>query len=439
MEVRALVEPRGAGSLRYTRTRRLEQDYALHDKVLGSGFSGNVFLASGRGDGRRYAVKSLRKVGLSSRRREDLKNEAELYLTLDHPHVARLQMVYETNDALHLVMEHLEGGELYDRLDQAKWYSEERAADTAYQMLLAVGYLHRRHVAHRDLKLENFLYERTGTDHLKLIDFGFARFWDSGTVMSQACGSKHYVAPEVLLHSYTVQADMWSIGVIVYMMLTGSPCFYGTDTEILRKIKECKPHFSSYFQCLSAHAQAFVQELLVFDPQKRLTASRALAHPWIQGRHQSADERIDLSIVKSLRDFSRASHFRRMVLSKMAWSLSTEDQAALRRQFLLMDTQKRGTITLRDLPSALGENFHIGNNKANDLFGGLNPETCEEIEYTEFLAATLLGRLQAHEEVRFKTFAHFDSRGGITDFDEFIAYFQKTEALGCLKNGRSKA
>merc|ERR1712110_469474 len=101
------------------------------------------------------------------------KNEAELYLTLDHPHITHLEMIYEDQDMLHLVMEHMAGGEVYDRLAACKKYTEEKAANTIHQMLLAVAYLHSRNIAHRDLKLENFLYERPDAEHLKLIDFGF--------------------------------------------------------------------------------------------------------------------------------------------------------------------------------------------------------------------------------------------------------------------------
>merc|ERR1719482_1498558 len=135
-------------------------------------------------------------------------------------------------------------------------------------MLLAVGYLHAHSVAHRDLKLENFLYESKDNEHLKLIDFGFAKFWQRGSKkMEQACGSVHYVAPEVLAHAYTLKADCWSLGIIVYMLLTGSPPFHGTDDEVLRKIKQCKPHWSSRFGKLSSPAQDFVKKLIVLDPK----------------------------------------------------------------------------------------------------------------------------------------------------------------------------
>mmetsp|Transcript_81917 Transcript_81917/g.258446 ORF Transcript_81917/g.258446 Transcript_81917/m.258446 type:complete len:601 (-) Transcript_81917:78-1880(-) len=446
---------------RYTCSRRLEEDYEIESKVLGSGMSGPVLLATSKRDGRKYAVKSFKKKGLSVKTRAELQNEVEVYLTLDHPHVAKLEMVFETEGVLHLVMEYMAGGELYDRLAARRQYSEEAAAETAYQILLAVAYLHAHKVAHRDLKLENFLYESKDSEVVKLIDFGFAKFWDPSTTMTQSCGSLHYVAPEVLAHSYTTQADMWSVGVLVYMLLTGVPLFHGTDDEILRSIKACRPHFSSRFSQLSHWAQDFVRSLLVKDTSLRLTASNALEHPWIKGRESRKLTRIDTTILRSLQNFAHASHFRRAVLSMMAWSLSAEDLAELREQFLLLDTQKRGTITHRELKQILEERFCIGCNEAQALFQSLDTDNNQEIEYTEFLAAALMGRIKAHEDVLRKTFSRLDcnqtglistqdlrsilgdafesadfedmirevdtSGDGKIDYDEFIAFIHKEE------------
>jgi len=449
---------------RYTNSRKLEQDYVIESKVLGSGMSGPVLLATSKRDGRKYAVKSFKKKGLSLKTRGELQNEVEVYLTLDHPHVAKLDMVFETDEVLHLVMEYMEGGELYDRLAARRQYSEEAAAETAYQILLAVAYLHAHQIAHRDLKLENFLYEKRDSDHLKLIDFGFAKFWDPNTTMSQSCGSLHYVAPEVLAHSYTTQADMWSVGVLVYMLLTGVPLFHGTDDEILRNIKACKPRYSSRFYKLSQEAQAFVRSLLVKDTNTRLSASSALEHAWIKGRGQGKVTKIDADILRNLRSFAHASHFRRAVLSMMAWSLSADDIAELREQFLLLDTQKNGTITHRELKQVLEERFCISNDEAQALFESMDTDNNQQIEYTEFLAAAFIGRVKAHEDVLRKTFARFDrhqtghisiqdlrmilgdafestdfedmmrevdtSGDGKIDYDEFIAFVLKQEDGG---------
>lgn len=446
---------------RYTCDRLIEEDYEIEPKVVGSGMSGPVCLATCRADGSKKAVKSFKKKGLSAKRRAELKNEVEIYLSLDHPHIARLERVFETEEELHLVMEFMAGGELYDRLAARKQYSEEDAAETTYQMLLAVAYLHAHQIAHRDLKLENFLYEDKETNHLRLIDFGFAKFWERSTKMSQACGSVHYVAPEVLTRAYTEKADMWSLGVIVYMLLTGSPPFHGTDSEVLKKIKAGTPHWSTRFKRLTEGAQSFVKALLVVDPAMRLSADQAIEADWVKSRNKPSEHVIDSDTLRSLRNFAHASSFRRAVLSMMAWSLSTEERAELRLQFLSLDKEAKGTITHTELKQILEDNFHVDSHEAEQLFKSLDTDNDNEIAYSEFLAAALQGRVRVHEDLLRRTFAKFDSEGrnkisptdlasilgdnfdgadmdelireadtdrdGMVDYDEFLAYFHKQD------------
>eukprot|EP00931_Biecheleriopsis_adriatica_P103609 TRINITY_DN78417_c0_g1_i1.p1 TRINITY_DN78417_c0_g1~~TRINITY_DN78417_c0_g1_i1.p1 ORF type:complete len:709 (-),score=166.60 TRINITY_DN78417_c0_g1_i1:55-2127(-) len=463
VEVDQVLARRGNKALitgRYTTSRLLEQDYDFDGKIVGSGMSGPVRLATGK-DGRKYAIKSFKKNGLSARKRAELKSEAEVYLTLDHPHVAKLEIIYETDEEVHLVMEYMAGGELYKRLSCQKRYSEEAAARCIRQVLLAVAYLHAHQVVHRDLKLENFLYDSEDSDHLKLIDFGFAKFFDRDAKMSQACGSLHYVAPEVLEHAYTEKADMWSCGVIAYMLLTGAPPFFGTDEEVLNKIKAGTPHWSQRFRALSPQAQSFVQVMLVADVNKRLSAREALDHPFVCSS-SAKETMLDADTLKSLRKFAHASAFRRAVLSMMAWSLSNQDRDLLREQFLILDREKRGTITHRELKQVLEENFHVDSAEAEALFSSLDTDSDDEIEYSEFLAAALIGRIHVHGDLLRKTFSRFDtsetgtitaddlrsvlgqhfdgaemeeliqeadtSGNGRIDYDEFLAYFYRSEA-----------
>ncbi|CAK0813213.1 unnamed protein product [Prorocentrum cordatum] len=478
VDAAAVAERRGNLPVqgRYSSSRRIEQDFVIDSRVVGSGMNGPVQMATsrdpvtGRGGNIKYAVKSFKKRGMSAKKRAELQSEVEIYICLDHPHVARLEMVYETDEELHLVMEFMAGGELYDRLSERKQYTEEAAADTTRQMLLAVAYLHAQSVVHRDLNAAaDFLYERKDTDHLKLIDFGFAKHWDRGTRMSQACGSVHYVAPEVLKHSYTEKADVWSLGVIVYMLLTGSPPFHGGDDEVLKKIKSGQPHFSSRFRRLSEPARSFVENMLVYDPVKRMSAHDALGHAWMACRSQK-ETVIDPDILKSLRDYSHASSFRRCVLSMMAWSLTREDRLHLRDQFLRLDTENTGTLTHGQMKAVLQETFHIESSEAEVLFASLDTDHDNKIAYSEFLAAGMTGHVKIQEDVLWKTFQRFaretgqDKQGVITaaclrevlgpsfdgarlsdediedlireadttgdgtvDYDEFLAYFHRAE------------
>lgn len=420
----SLVERKGHIPVlsRYTTSRKIEDDYTIKSQVLGTGASGPVKLATDS-DGVMYAVKSFKILSLSERKRTELKREVSMCLVLDHPHIVRMERVYETAEDVHIVMEHMSGGELYSRLMKHQKYHEEIAARTTRQMLLAVSYLHAHKVVHRDLKLENFLYEqkeenelRTGTpDHLKLIDFGFAKFWDGQRgLLTQSCGTPSYVAPEVLKKNYTEKADLWSLGVIVYMLLTGRALFVGeTDREVLKRVKSFQPHWSrTFFEPLSQEAKNFVKSLIVQDPADRMSAQQALDHPWLNITHsKDAGQELNCDVLQSLRRFGHASRFRRACLSMMAWSLSREDRQELRQQFLSMDCTGKGTITLQEFKEVVESGYHIESLEAQQIFEGADVDGDQEISYSEFLAAAMHDHVRMHNDVLLKTFRRFDKSG----------------------------
>merc|ERR1740130_277817 len=187
-----------------------------------------------------YAVKDFQLRGITPDKMQELEGECEIFLSMDHPHVARLVDGYRSKDKLSLVMECMEGGELYDRVLKKKKFAEKDVADASYQMLLAINYIHQRNIVHRDIKLENFLYESQESDHLKLIDFGFSKVWDPSIRMKMSCGTLAYVAPEVLAKNYTEKCDMWSLGVVIFILLVGYMPFSGDEKIQMRKIRDGK-------------------------------------------------------------------------------------------------------------------------------------------------------------------------------------------------------
>lgn len=395
---------------RYTNTRALESDFLINrSDAVGTGMNGPVFLATSYQDDRQYAVKSFNKSGLAPSMRESLRSEVENYILLDHPHIARLEQVYETTEEIHLVMEYMAGGELYDRLSKSTKYSEQVSVETTRQILLAVAYLHAQGMVHRDLKLENFLYERADNDVLKLIDFGFTVLWDRKVNMSKACGSLHYVAPEVLNHSYTEKADMWSVGVIVYMLLTGSPPFSGAHHDLIKAIRAGRITDPRSFKGVSDEARTFIQSLLVVDASERPSAAQVLEHPWLTKGAVNGCSVIDKSTIKSMRKFALSSRFRKACFCMMAWSLSLEDRTRLRNQFLEMDKEKRGTISLTEFKRVIEENYYLDNKETEAIFNSLDADQDDCICYSEFLAAMIQDRVQMHETLLRKTFARFDT------------------------------
>jgi len=256
-------------------------------------------------------------------------------------------------------------------------------------------------MVHRDLKLENFLYDQKNSSHLKLIDFGFSKVWDPNIKMHVSCGTLSYVAPEVLEKSYSSQCDLWSLGVIVFILLAGYMPFSGSEAVQTRNISEGKYKMKpERWKNVSEDATSFVKALLQVDPKKRLTCQQALDHHWIANRHtlQSKAE-VSPEIVDALRQFGHATKFKRACLEMMAWSLSNDERAKVRDYFIMMDKSQQGTITLPELKEVLIEKFHITDAETAEIFHALDTNSDEEIHYSDFLAAMVTTRIAVHDDL----------------------------------------
>jgi len=263
--------------------RRFESDYELLGAVLGTGASGSVRQARCRRTGRHAAVKIFRVKELSAKMLLNLEWEIDVHSAMKHPGIVDIQAVYETDDTVHIVMEQLCGGELFDRLLEQGRFEEEEAAKVVAQLLRAVSYLHAQNVMHRDIKPENVMFCSKEGKEVKLIDFGFATRFERHTPVSQRCGTMQYVAPEVLMgQGYDEKADLWSLGCVCYTLLTMKALYAGDDAEVRRKNRLGLVDWSRSFKTLSPEAQDFVRCLLRVDPASRFSAERALRHPWLK-------------------------------------------------------------------------------------------------------------------------------------------------------------
>lgn len=275
--------------------------YLLHrDLVIGKGSYGQVCIAS-RGEAEGHS--SSGRNGSGKRKkfackcvvlRNDPKYIAKLQEEVNvlrelrgHENVIRLYDVFCVDNELFIITELGRGGDLFHLLTTHPKHgvTEAYAAKTVSQMLSAVAFLHSRHIVHRDLKLENWVLE-SGKDvwsPLKLIDFGLSTHFTAGHRLSRVVGSSYYVAPEVLKKSYTEACDLWSLGVIVYMLLSGAPPFYGKNDEAIKASivqgEYTFPH--ELFRDVSDEAMAFVSTLLSYNIEYRYTAEQALTHPWL--------------------------------------------------------------------------------------------------------------------------------------------------------------
>mmetsp|Transcript_30930 Transcript_30930/g.74749 ORF Transcript_30930/g.74749 Transcript_30930/m.74749 type:complete len:446 (+) Transcript_30930:453-1790(+) len=274
--------------------------YLLHrDLVIGKGSYGQVCIASrgeaeghhsnsSKGKRKKFACKCVML-------RNDPKYIAKLQEEVNvlrelrgHDNVIRLFDVFCVDNELFIITELGRGGDLFHLLTTHPKHgvTEAYAAKTVAEMLSSVSFLHSRHICHRDLKLENWVLE-SGKDvwsPLKLIDFGLSTHYTPGHRLSRVVGSSYYVAPEVLKKSYTEACDLWSLGVIVYMLLSGAPPFYGKNDEAIKaSIVHGEYQFPhELFRDVSDDAMAFVSCLLSYSIEYRYTAEQALTHPWLK-------------------------------------------------------------------------------------------------------------------------------------------------------------
>jgi len=423
--------------------RTLTMDYTLTSKVLGQGYAGQVILAKGKNrPDETVAVKSLKLTGLTPHRKERLFAEIEIFLCMDHPHVARLLDVYETNEEVSLVMECVSGGELFQHVTRKKKFAEPGAANAMRQMLLAVHYIHNHGIVHRDLKLENFLYDIEAGYHLKMIDFGFSKFFDREdrkARMKTCCGTAAYVAPEVLKKDYTYQCDMWSLGVIGFILLSGHMPFAGDSNEKLRAIKHARYEFKQqHWSSVSKLGVEFIKALLHKDPSKRLTSKAALEHKWIITNTSEATKyRIDSSVVDSIMSWASAPKLQRACLSMVSWSFTNKQHALVRDYFVALDKDHDGMIKLAQLKDAITENgVQPSNEKTKEVHEILDRISKTSMNYSEFLAAMTYRIINLDEATVHSAFQKFDtdSSGRMTthDFTRLLGDSFEGEDLGAL-------
>uniref|UniRef100_A0A673TG32 Calcium/calmodulin-dependent protein kinase type IV n=1 Tax=Suricata suricatta TaxID=37032 RepID=A0A673TG32_SURSU len=260
-------------------------DFFEVESELGRGATSIVYRCKQKGTQKPYALKVLKKTV----DKKIVRTEIGVLLRLSHPNIIKLKEIFETPTEISLVLELVTGGELFDRIVEKGYYSERDAADAVKQILEAVAYLHENGIVHRDLKPENLLYATPAPDApLKIADFGLSKIVEHQVLMKTVCGTPGYCAPEILRGcAYGPEVDMWSVGIITYILLCGFEPFYDErgDQFMFRRILNCEYYFiSPWWDEVSLNAKDLVRKLIVLDPKKRLTTFQALQHPWVTGK-----------------------------------------------------------------------------------------------------------------------------------------------------------
>lgn len=375
------------------RTTRLVDDYKIV-KQLGSGGFGQVFLLEDKETGWERCGKLIRRDSLSAFESEDIMNEIETLSKMDHPNIVKIICYYLTEEHIFIVSEYLDGGELFDRIVKNKRFSEVNAAPFMAQILSALAYLHKNKIVHRDVKPENIVFETQEEDAvLKLIDFGNSRKVTENEKLKSRLGTLYYLAPEVLEQSYDVKCDIWSAGVVLFIMIYGSPPFSGKNSqEVLQKIRKGYVTYPTRDYAVSNEVRALLSLMLNRNPENRPPAEALLQHVWFDRvRERKIGPQTEGLALIHLQHFITQSEFQKAVLIYYLTQFDLRKQKKkMLEVFRAMDEDLDGQIDKNELLRAYRRytNDPRVEPVIQHILDQLDLNESGSIDFTEFLLAT---------------------------------------------------
>eukprot|EP00056_Hartaetosiga_gracilis_P001575 m.45873 g.45873 ORF g.45873 m.45873 type:complete len:433 (+) comp10699_c0_seq4:506-1804(+) len=281
----------------------VERNYKLGHQ-LGTGNFAVVRYAEHRQTKKKYAIKIINKA-LCSGKEDMIETEINVLKKVDHKYVVGMKECFDTQDKLYLVLDYVSGGELFDRIVDEGHFTEADASRITKQMTMAIQYLHEHDIVHRDLKPENLLFrDKSPSSDILVTDFGLAKLLNDNVALKTACGTPNYVAPEILMQrGYGKQVDVWSLGVILFILLCGYPPFYDeSDAVLFELIMKGKFSFDDrYWKHVSKEAKHLISMMLTVDPVKRYDTYQVLSHPWITGEANIPNVNLSKSISMNLK------------------------------------------------------------------------------------------------------------------------------------------
>merc|ERR1719181_1311776 len=354
---------------------------------------------------------------------------------MDHPNIIKLFESFEDHRNIYLILELCTGGELFDRIIDSGHFTEVQAAIVMQNMFRAIFYMHENHICHRHLKPENFLFttkEPIEKTHLKVIDFGLACKFGDDSVLTTKAGTPYYVAPQVLAGKYGKESDLWSLGVIMYVVLCGYPPFYGeTDADVLAKVRLGNFSFNAAdWKSVSEDAKNLIRMLLKMNPRDRYTAEQALNHTWVKNKAPKAKD-VNLSqssLVDNLKGFRSQNKLKKAALHVIASQLGETQIKALRDTFMALDHNGDGLLTASEMKEGLKQaGLKEIPADLQEVLEAVDSDGSGVIDYTEFLAATLDKKIYMNEDVCWQAFRIFDRNGD--------GHIDKAEMAYVLKDG----
>jgi len=393
-------------------------------KELGKGSYGQVLRCQNKETGNVYACKKMSKKKIKNKKQ--FQTELNLLRTTDHPNIIKLYDIYEDNKYIYLIMEECNGGEFFDslakRAKEKNMYTEKECARIFKQILEAVNYLHAHGVCHRDLKPENILFSNVADDSsLKLIDFGLSKVLDGENNMKKTVGTTFYMAPEVIQGNYNEKCDLWSCGIILYIMLCGKPPFYSQDEEELKK-KICSMKYNfdyPEFKKVSKDAINLIKKILV-GPEQRLTAAQILADPWIKENAPNATGENLKQNWEHIERYSKLNLVQKSIINFTAFHLTSRETKEFVELFKSLDENSDGVLSIDEIKKGVEQSkFGAKGDNIVKMFEEMDIDKNGLINYTEFISA-LMDYEKIKENQLLECFNSYDTDdSGKISFKEF--------------------
>ena len=354
---------------------------------------------------------------------EMLKNEIQVLKDLDHPNIVKMFEFLEDEKRIYIVTEICKGGELFDEILNRSKFDERDAAIVMKQLLSSINYCHLKNIVHRDLKPENILLEQDrDLEKIKIVDFGTSLSFDKDRNLEEKLGTAYYIAPEVIKKNYNEKCDIWSCGVIMYILLSGEPPFNDPRADndaIMKKVEVGKYDIDhGVWKSISAEGKDLIKKLLTYDPSDRISAADAIKHPWVVDNSSCAiDGKTAENALNNLHNFRADQKLKQAAYSFIASQLiSKSEKDRLSKIFKAIDANGDGKLSKEEILNGYEEHFgkHLDEDELDRLFSSVDIDGSGFIDYSEFIMATMNEKKNISEEKLQAAFKTFDKDGNGT-------------------------
>ena len=400
----------------------VKDNYKILDK-LGEGSFGAVYKVICLSTKLIRAMKVIKKESLEDQEDEQqFLKEIEILKTIDHPNIVKIFEYYSDNFHYYIIIEFVNGGELYSEIIKWPEFSEKKTAFIMKQIMSALFYLHSLNIVHRDIKPENIMLEKSKAKddkpQIKLIDFGTCNYLEPGKFLHQTMGTPYFVAPEVLDEKYNHQCDVWSMGVTMYILLAGFPPFMGSNqSEVFNEIKSAELSFEyKEFNLISEEAKDLIRKMLDRDLNKRITAGDCLKHTWIKNNEQTevVDAKVLQNALTNIKNFNAKEKLQQTAIAYIVHLVqNTKECYQLKVIFSMIDVNGDGRLTYDELREGFQKVFgeSLTEFEFERIITCIDQDEDGFIGYEEFLRVALDKKIILTEENLKMAFSKFDENG----------------------------